>query len=233
MSVREDLIAKVKRRLGDGMVNVELTEAQLGDAVDEALELYNVFIPRKIYFPLACSSSNTRYDLSGSTYNDIQNVVAVQYVPQGQQSTFYSSFYESSGLPIANFPDFGLSLQAMREQFQVSEILFDAVPDFVFDIDNRILYLKTPIGATEVILVCAARASLSQVRYNLASLFLDGCVAYAKEMLGIVRRKYQGATLPGGEVNLDGMELSNEAKDEKDAYEKKLLSYTSDIIVKA
>ena len=40
-------------------------------------------------------------------------------------------------------------------------------------------------------------------------------LAICKEMLGIVRQKYQTLPIPGGEVTLDGAELRNEAQQEK------------------
>ena len=42
-------------------------------------------------------------------------------------------------------------------------------------------------------------------------------LAVCKEMLGIVRQKYQSLPIPGGEVTLDGAELRNEAQQEKEA----------------
>jgi len=40
-------------------------------------------------------------------------------------------------------------------------------------------------------------------------------LAVCKEMLGIIRQKYQSLPIPGGEVTLDGAELRNEAQQEK------------------
>jgi hypothetical protein len=224
---------RIKRRLGYGTVSVELTDSQLQDAIQSALDVYNSYVGRIFWQQLSVSDTQTRYDLSGQQYSAIQNISAIQFVPKGQQNTMYSGMYESSGLPFTNFNDQGLAFRDFREQLQISEQLFDTIPDFVFDRDNRILYLKVPLGAREVTLVCSALATVSQIRYNLSSIFVDGCVAYAKEILGIIRRKYQGATLPGGEVNLDGAELSNEAKDEKELYEKKLQSHLSDVVLQA
>ena len=231
MGLREDYIAKIKRRLGDGVVNVELTDAQLGDSIDFALDHYNTLIGKVFWMPLTVVQGTSRYDLSGSDWDEVKNITAIQFIPNGEKTTLYSSFYESSGIPFSSFADQGLAFRNLRDQLQVTELLFDSIADFVFDRDNRILYLKVPTAASEVTLVCAGEATIGQVKYDLQSIFFDGCVAYAKEILGIVRRKYQGATLPGGEVNLDGAELSSEAKDEKELYEKKLLAHSSDIII--
>lgn len=232
MTTISDLKAKIKRALGDGYVTVEVTDAQLGDTINQALDEYNRAIGRMFYYTLGVSNLTTKYDLSSVvTETGLTNVVQVQSISPSVQLNVYNGFYEGTGLPFSQINDIGISFAQYREQVQNIEQLFDSVIDFVYDRLNKNLYLKAPVSIPQVVLVCSGLCTVDQIPPEHNQMFFRGCLAYTKEMLGLIRRKYNGAELPGSTVNLDGASLVQEAKEGIDEYLKQLQQQTSDTII--
>lgn len=234
MSALTDLKAKIKRVLGDGYVTVEVTDGQLGDAIDQALDEYNRAIGRTFYYTLAVSNTASQYDLSSIVESTgLLNVVGVQSISPSVQLNVYNGFYEGAGLPFSQVNDIGVSFSQYRGMIQNVEQLFDSVTDFFYDRIPKKLYLKTPVASNQVVLVCSALCALEELPREHNQMFFRGCVAYTKEILGLIRRKYNGAELPGSTVNLDGSNLVDEAKEGIQAYLDFLQSLASDTILVA
>lgn len=232
MPSTEAVLARLSRSLGAGMVNIELTEDHLQDAIDQALDTYNQYLSRILYYKLPASSTQTSYDLTSIVdETSLTDVINVQFVPPGQIANIYNGMYEGTGLPFVNFTDQGLSFYQYREQLQNIEILFDSVPDFVYERISKRLFLKVPVGATYVVLVYSKLFTIEDIPQEHNQLFFRGALAYAKEPLGLIRRKYKGAELPGGTVELDGGELVTESKEAIEKYIEELKGQQKDTIM--
>jgi hypothetical protein len=67
--------------------------------------------------------------------------------------------------------------------------------------------------------------------FNLVSQsMIEGAVAFAKEMLGMIRRKIKNPPGPNGGVQLDGAELIQEAREDKKAWEERLIERWGDFL---
>ena len=219
MATVEDLTNKIKRSLGDGKVTIELTDMQIEDSIDQALDIYNQYLSYIFYQQMPVNSGQSVYDIAPFVASiKLTNIIAVQSVPKGQQVNIYNGMYEGTGLPFVNFTDQGLSFYQYREQLQNIEYLFDSITDFLYDPYTEKLQLKVPIAVNTVTLVCTRPLTADQIRPEHTQLFFKGCLSYAKETLGLIRRKFKGAELPGGTVELDGSELVSEAKEEQEKY---------------
>jgi hypothetical protein len=111
------------------------------------------------------------------------------------------------------------------------EYLFGSDVSWKFIPSTRKLYLKLPNNCTEVVLEVAVLSTLEDIGYSYEGIFKKLSVAYAKEILGYIRRKYQGAKLPGGEVNLDGDSLVSEAKEEQERLLEQFEKRQEDVII--
>lgn len=230
MLTQEDVRNRLLLDLGSGVISVETSADQLDNCMTRALGQYNKYISRTVYIPLAVTEGTTSYDLSGDTYSGVITIVDVQYMPT-PVSTLTSSFYETEGIPFNNLSLLGYDFRRVQEEIQTAIDLYGSNVDWKYDEISKVLYLKLPTTATEVILACSANYTLEQVRVPDEEIVYGLTLAYVKETLGLIRRKFGGAKLPGGEVNLDGESLVSEGKEEQEKYIEELKSIQEDIVL--
>lgn len=226
----EGLKTHIKNSLGFGKVSIELTDDHLVQAIDNALLDYDSLIGSYALLPLSTSNNQTEYSLSSSPYDVIKDVFNVQYVSRVTNDV-YGGIYEGAGLPLGNYLDAGVEWRRFQEQLQTAQYLYGSDVSWKYIPSTRKLYLKVPTNTTEVILETSVVSTLDDINYSFEGIFKKLSVAYAKEILGYIRRKYQGAKLPGGEVSLDGEALVTEAKEDQERLKEQFEKRQNDTIM--
>lgn len=215
---KDDYVVRIKRQLGYPVVQIEMTDEHVTDAIDTALDTYAATVGVKKIFVITASNGVSTYDLSNITQGpggdplNIDDVIDLQYVPTTDVAYYGYGMYEVPGYPFNNLINNAADYDNIRRNVETSRQLFGAVVDWQYDRVARKLYLKLPESSATVSIeyTNGDRLTVDDIKASHKSVFFDLCVAYAKKTLGLIRRKYEGAKLPGGEVKLDGQALYDE-----------------------
>jgi len=158
--------------------------------------------------------------------DDVVGVYHVSFVlPTSERDVLRMSLFEI--LSRMAYPPFALGEWYMLRMYsEMFQRVRGSDPGWQYDPVERRLYLDLWSGPYDVCYVTAHNVTVpimmvgSKQRY--AKDFLIACVAYAKERLAMVRRKWGGVPAPAGTLMLDGAELASEAKEALDKVEEAL-----------
>ena len=241
-----------RRKLGDDgecTVKVELTDAQLDQALEDAKDWFNAFHGLHKEAVLAYSNGAVEYDLSAVTprIDEVVNVWFAQTIELIDFRGLYPGFLDVNGFPygMMGFGN-GSSMQGTIVQtlqtIESSQRILSADPDWEFyrdDIDEntpiRTLRLMPPPDSpgNAIYLYRVDPRDIKLRMYKQRDLFMirDWALAEAKYMLGRIRGKYTGG-LPGagGDRTLDGEALVQESREDKERLEQKIIDYDGPVL---
>jgi hypothetical protein len=219
----------VLSRLGHPVVRVELTPFQVKTCIDEACTKLSYHTPLwgLNYAAFEASAGVGVYELPPHIINNLSYVVykksllSTNYPAQSFESDAFISFFAGyQRNQYMNIGDFLLLQQHMEMMRKVlsNEGTFNVI-------DNKYVQLyptphKTP---TEVIVEYRA-INTNTIHPFYLNWIQKYTLAIAKMVLGEIRSKYKSLPSPGGGAILNGTELKNEGKAEKELLEKELLS---------
>ncbi len=211
---KDELITAIRAYLGDGVVGVELTPAQLDVVVGSSLRWLSRFFKRTGSLTLTPASGQSKFDLSGLPYG--AEVVDVRRAPVSSPPSYFLEddiypFHESA-------PDVGEYAIGLNYS-EVARKMLGRDP--VWKYDPPYLYISPPAGDGETVKVYYT-LPLTAVE-DVPDKFLVPLVEYAKgeakEILGRIRGKYRGVPAPEGQVELDADVLLQEAREDKERAE--------------
>ncbi len=208
----------VRTMLGFPAVAVELTSEHYRTIVEEALAVYNTWLPVEKYGTLTLAVSTTAYPLPS--------------LPSRGPTTL--SFVRQEGTPLISDPLFGREYprgqQLDFDQYVLGISFWETLnrvtsqePEWVWDASSKTLYIN--VGGTNI----AGASGNYYVMYRyFDNVGIDGirldhfrwfrryCLALAKQILGRIRGKYSGKVpAPGGPLQLDSESLLQEGAQEQ------------------
>lgn len=235
---RENLTKRIRRRLGEGIVAVELQDENLEEAIETALDHYNQVRPKRMHSSLAITRTQRAYDLEAiGGFDDIIGVVHVDFItrrddvdaapdPFDPYDTVVAGMDLGSGAG-ETFGDIAQRLAYTQDAMRVID--GEAEWEFVWSDDDRpVLYLVLRRDYTLASVEWRQRypftdAGMQKIPQGDVKWFMDYSTAQAKLMLGRSLRKFQGVTNPeGGQDPMDGVELVSEATEDIRALEEQL-----------
>ena len=201
-------------KLGDGLVQAELTRKQIEICLADALEIYTKYawfgpdkylaVNLKFYVP------GKGLDLHGFNISSVKEISTPRDNLMGQGMDMFFSPYAFFGQGMGSTPLFGMNgtsavgswvlYHNMHEWFELSRRMCGSNPDFQYDkfTQHLTLFPEPPAnGANRVLLLtCQVIPSLQQLYGDsyVKRLFL----ANLKIQLGIVRKKFSNVQLIGG-----------------------------------
>ncbi len=227
----------IKRKLGDGWVNVELTVEQIEDALEDALLWWSSRMGWYSEGTLTVAPGKVEYDLS-SVDPEVLEVVNVWF-PDHSMIDFagaYAGFFDLDGFPYGDYPFRSLSgggsyfslVQWMQTHDMGSKIL-SADDDFIYRKQTKKLLL-TPSprkGGTLIYQYSTPfkQGYMSMVPLEHQYLIRRYALAEAMETLGRVRGKYSSLPAADGDVSLDAGDLLSAAENEKQRLEEEIDKY--------
>jgi hypothetical protein len=216
----------VLAKLGYPAVLVELSESShINTALTDALDIYNAFVGRENKLNVTMLSGQNRYILAEVGSRGVANV----------------EFVRKTGTPLISDPLFGREYprgqQLDFDQYQLGISFWETLmrstgmePDWIWKPDERALYLN--IGQHEEVFAGGdyyitvthyENLPVEQIPSNHHWWVKRYVLAVCKEILGRIRGKFGGQVpQPGGAVTLDGRELLEESKAEKEDLEEKV-----------
>ena len=230
----EEVKAYVKRRLGDGVVGVELTDAHMDDVLRATKRWFVARCAIKTVSTLTVSTDVSEYQLD----NQIVDVYEV-YFPNNNLTSFDKSddFSYVNGFYLGSFFGGELSegyrfnqmpysdLVQRLQYLETAQRIWGADAQWEYESRTRTLRImpSPPVAGTAVIIGNNANVDTTSLDPLDEDLFLRWATAEAKDMLGQIRSKYDTVPTAGGDRALNGDALLGQALEEKELLEKQLL----------
>ena len=232
----------ILRRLGAGIVDVELTKEQVDDILQDARRWFVNRIGVDIFHEIQVVRGTPQYILPGHVV-DVYDV----WLPEGSFAsvTGFGDFADSflfglwfSQGALSGGAGFGSSGRAEgQDQYPYSNLLqtlqfletsrrlWGADSDWDFNKRTRALTIMPgpPRSGTAFVQVNSTMFDTTKLDPEEEDLFLRWSVALAKEQLGRNRSKYDTVPTVGGDRNLDGDRLLTEAQTEMETISRQVL----------
>lgn len=193
----------ILRKLGSPVINIEITDDQLEDCIDEALEDFHeehyggTFIG---YLPFTLTAGATAYQLDDNVQEVVQIITSddVTFNWRGDDPLLISAFYLGNEHYSLYKHDL-VSVEVYRQNFKMFADYFEIPIRFDYNSTTRRLYLATEPENDMDVFLRVFQSDDDQV----AGYLKDGWVkayatALARLQWGDNLSKYDGANLPGG-----------------------------------
>lgn len=239
-----DIKAYIKRKLGDGIVKVELTDLHMDDIMRDARRWFINRVGVEVFHELLVSRGSTTYQLPNYII-DVYEVhlpnmsltgIAGEDDFSRQYSYLFGQWYTQSygvgGYGRAPGQD-QMPYSNLVQRLQMVETigrLWGSDSDWFYDSRQRILNIMPAPGVNgpAMLQVNSAMFDSSKLDPRDEDLFLRWAIAIAKEQLGRIRSKYDSVPTVGGDRSLDGDTLLSEAQTEMETLERQVLDRTTD-----
>lgn len=224
--------------LGGGLQTVELLKKHLNVIIGDSIQFYTKYE----YHPEEYCIVNLSYykpgigiDLSELKIASIKQIsFQKDNVLQGYGDLFfspYAAFGQGVGSPMfgmggqSNFVGSWVTFQNLHEWYDTAQRMMGSNPDWTYDECTGILKLmpEPRSGNQCILLTCNKQLPLS--RYYGNEYVKRICLAKAKILLGLIRKKFQNVPLPGG-GSID-TSIGDEGKAELDKIEEEIIKCES------
>ena len=214
-TVKDYILAK----LGYPTINIELTPFQLKTCIDEAITHMSYHAPRWTiqYAVFEAYKDRNVYELPPFIINNLENVYYKRHLLSIHQAGtiefdfFLKYFQENKLFANQNIGEFYLMQQWLE---QVRKILSQHGSWDVLD-NKYIMINPPPVYERDPVILEYRALNSDTIHPSYRNWVQRYALAQAKEVLGLVRRKYKTLPGPGGGAQLDGAELVAEGKQDK------------------
>jgi len=196
------------RRLGKGVVNVELTGDQLNDAVRDAKEWWQMWVGQLKSVMLTLTSS-TEY-AEALIASDIDSVVDVVFEIESQSLTNLFSWADVEVNPytwIYGGTSGGYSTLVQYMQYrEMAKQIVSADKDWDWDRAQRKLIVspQPEAGSRVLVTYISTEVDMDYIANYEMRIFRNYALAQAMKTLGVIRTKYAGKPSATGEFSMDG-----------------------------
>lgn len=137
----DDLKGWIRRKLGEPVWHVELTQQQTLDAINDALAMYSLYRPKMRYSGVAMQNNQYRY-FEGQDMGF--GVVDVQFLPPNPipQFLFLGNFIEPSPIIRTGIDEYDMYLRWRVTWMRVTSVR----SDWLYDDDAKVLYIHNPLA---------------------------------------------------------------------------------------
>lgn len=201
----------ILRKLGSPIINVEISDDQLEDAIDEALHEYHEEHYDGIFtgfLPFSLVSGQTAYQLNDNVQT-VTNIITTNNLAfdwKGDEPLLLKSFYlGNENMPL--YQNDLIDVEVFRQQYQMFANYFDVPIEFNYNgSSNRLHLFAEPEQDVDVFLRVYMYEE-DQIENYLNDRWVKGySTALSRLQWGRNLMKYNGANLPGGaEFNSDGI----------------------------
>lgn len=230
MGMTEDEIkAYVLRRLGSGIIDVELTPDHTEDVIRDTKRWFGYRLGQKRIIQVPLTTATSVYILDP----DVTEVTRV-YLPSSNFpavdtddfSYTYSLLFGQWRSPGASPMPYSDLVQRLQ-YLNVSKKIFSADREWDYNRDTRELQImpRPSIVGNMLVEVWTSIIDTRQFGPEDEGLFLRYALSHAKTIIGEIRSKYDNMPMVGGDKGLNGQNLMDEAKEEKEQLEKDVINW--------
>ena len=187
---RDQLVGYVKRSLGYPTWNVEVTQQQILDAIDDGMKKVSIWRPRVRFIGLAMNSTTNRY-LEGVDCR----VAEVQFAEPLPSPTaiFYGNLIDPAPLFRTGLADYDMFMRWRTTWMRVTSV----APDWYHDNHNKVLYIHNPMERYAAAALCyVGWTSLEEMPTYEADWVKEYALARSRYTQGEVFSKF-GNAIPG------------------------------------
>lgn len=219
-----DVIARVKRQLGEPQVKVELAEKDYEDSLSNAATFYSRLKPKKV--------SRSTFETNGGNYivlSEEDKVNLIDVVDCDYKNIIKSTFNYGGIIETPIIP-YEWQLRSDRYVATFNKIAMDAKElaydgDWQYDENTGRLYLSPPvISSVEVAYIITKIRTVEEIPSIDLDLFIKLVEAFCRDKLADIRGKYTGIPSPGGTLTMDAAEQRTRAQALKDEVKEALLN---------
>lgn len=231
---KAQLTERIKRDLGWPLVKVELTEDQIDDAIDDSVFEYVRWATsnanEEVFFTISLSAGQSLYDLPEGV------ITVLDYDDSGGSSTggvntlftvesflYTMGYYPDLGRNYGNLVSYHMALDFLKnlDRYVTNKYVYR-----YFERTNQLQLIPIPDEQQYVLIRAfmkkgSALGSWTEEDFN-EDLYSESWVrryslTLSKEKLGYIRRKFSNfQSLGGSSIQLDGDQLIQEAREEKE-----------------
>ena len=202
---RLQLARYIRRQLGDPVWVVELTEQQVLDAVQDALNKINVWRPKVGYGSLALVRGQTIY-LKGQDIGDVVQVDFVDSIPAPTE-IFYGNLISPAPLLRAGLDEYDSFLRWRKTWTRCTSVMCD----WMYDPNAKALYIHNPVERYHAGVITHQRhADTSTLDFVSADWAKEYALSKARYTYGEILSKFSGA-IP---APVAGLQLDQRKRDE-------------------
>jgi len=230
MAMTEDEIkAYVLRRLGSGIIDVELTPDQLDDIIRDTKRWFGFRLGQKRVIQIPLTTATNLYVLEPDVTEVLQVFLPSSHFPAVDTDDFsytYSLLFGQWRSPGASPMPYSDLVQRLQ-YLSMSKKIFSADREWSYNRDTRELLImpRPSIVGNMLVEVWTVDIDPRQFGPEDESLFLRYALATSKEFLGEIRNKYDSMPMVGGDKGLNGEKLLEAAKEEKEQLEKDAINW--------
>lgn len=222
---KAELIAKARSNLGSPS-ETELTDTQIGDSIDSAVNEYSKYRPKKVYAEFETEADIATKDITTViTDKNVFSLVDCFYDPTGlffDSDLYYTlpgaSITGLSGLSLFNNPSLVVQYQQKLEAFKNH---FGGDWDF-YDTTLR-LFPPPSTDGIKVGLIANCSRALAEIPDTDEDLLLLGVEGKAGKILSVKQAEIASFSMEGASISFNaGKETMTNAKDKEKDFKKQL-----------
>jgi len=226
---KPELVTKIKQSLGWPTIDVELEESHYDWAIDRAIEKYH----RHAYgtavvtdwYILSVSAGVSAYTAPENITSVLQYQLGTDYLAGNASElfTFENMMWNVGALNVWNWGNFGLvSYHLALSNIDLIRQMIPSQYTIRYNSQENAVYVNPPPSSQTTLWL------KTYVTVPPSALYEDDWVyewgrAECKEVLGLIRGKFTSLPGPGGNINLNGQQLLQQATEEKRKLEEELL----------
>lgn len=218
------IIQYVKYMLGYPVIEVELTDDQINEAISQALGLYSRYKPIEVLKIFSVTQGLQKYEF---TQDEIGRGIIELFIPSSIESNtsldeFDIFHYNRLNLPNLSPGDYLLE-KVWWNEVKVSVGAVEEWEWFPNNTDGGTLFINPPPPRTEnYAAIYIKNAVLSEVPQQDDSWFKDYSLAFCKQILGVIRSKFNDVQGAESSISMDGDNLRTEGAAERQVLEEQL-----------
>lgn len=203
------LKAYAKRKLGYSStgIEVELDDDQLQDSIDDALEIYGRFKPKRLRGIITVSMGVEAYDLGTLLIPPPRGVLELQWRHMGanvEAMEFTNLLLHMPQFPFGDFQHLASAKQWLKTLSRV----IGTESDWEFDEASKKLFIANiPIDADKAMIYYIVDPALSDIPNSEQRYIKDLVLAESMLNLAFVRGKHKGIPTPVGNISMNAKEL--------------------------
>lgn len=215
-----ELKAYIMRQFGHPQQRVELTDDQLNDSIGDAKRWFASWKGQTKEMPWAVSAGTSEYILPNEVDDVLEVNPGVSAVDLRVLFTSFNFLDEQIPYDLFRVPQAGGIYSTFAQTISYVEMvkrLMSSEPDYEFNRDtHKLRIFPIPRGAFVVLITYkSSQVDFESLDPRDEDLFIRWAFACAKDRLGRLRSKFSSYPLAGGDKEMDGAALKDEAKEDK------------------
>lgn len=224
-----EIKAYVLRRLGSGIIDVELTTEHMEDVITDTRRWFGFRLGQKRVIQIPLTTATNVYILEADVTEVLRVYLPTAHFPAVDTDDFsytYSLLFGSWRSPGSSPMPYSDLIQRLQ-YLNVAKRIFSADREWDYNRDTHELQImpRPSIVGNMLIEVWTIAIDTRDFGPEDENLFLRYALAQAKEFLGEIRSKYDSMPMVGGDRGLNGEKLLEEAKEAKEQLEKDAINW--------